>query len=406
MKKNLVINCATCDARNIKEENYSNYESITVNAAAVLTNSGAKAVLNRLPAELNCADVIETEDDVELRSSNGKLEIKSGDAAPAGQYLLMVNGSLVIGPDTQKYFENCMGIRVNGSCLCAESVYPFLTALKVNGSVKCYPDSAVILKRNAVIDRLFALRAKNSLYWAQKRMIMVDPELNAAVLKEKGASFSAGEIIIAESKVETLMDILDEKAEIIIVPDGTEVITDDTELNKSTLRKYGSRLYIIGDVTVPEKDDILDKIEYLNVKGDVTVPESREEKLDEVLKGISGEVKVIKPGSTVINDRPLVKITGWMLEKNPGGLHVTDCAVVSIADDISKELITERLIIDDCAVVKCSEEQEDAVAFICNDVGQIQNGNNDENAAGMGSVLKTIMPSADTKVINAADYVM
>ena len=31
MAKKLMINCATCDARNILEENYAHYEQITVN---------------------------------------------------------------------------------------------------------------------------------------------------------------------------------------------------------------------------------------------------------------------------------------------------------------------------------------------------------------------------------------
>ena len=34
MSKKLVINCATCDARNVSEETLSSYESININAAS------------------------------------------------------------------------------------------------------------------------------------------------------------------------------------------------------------------------------------------------------------------------------------------------------------------------------------------------------------------------------------
>ena len=34
MAKKLIINCATCDARNALEENYAHYEQITVNCAS------------------------------------------------------------------------------------------------------------------------------------------------------------------------------------------------------------------------------------------------------------------------------------------------------------------------------------------------------------------------------------
>ena len=48
MAKKLVINCATCDARNAREEDYAHYESITINCATVLTNDTGKAVLKLL----------------------------------------------------------------------------------------------------------------------------------------------------------------------------------------------------------------------------------------------------------------------------------------------------------------------------------------------------------------------
>ncbi|MBE6943111.1 MAG: hypothetical protein E7453_02460 [Ruminococcaceae bacterium] len=408
MAKKLMINCATCDARNALEENYAHYEQITINCAMVLTSPNAKAVMNKLPFTLNCANVLEVEGNVDLCTINGSSEIKRGDVVPVSKYYMVVNGTLTIGPDTQEQLKQCVGMTINGSLTCPESIYATLTGVNVNGSTTCYPDGAVVLKRSAVIDKLFLLRAKNNLYWAGRRMIMVDPELDATKLKAKGTTFSTKEVILSESKVEELIDLIDEKAEIIIVPDGTSVVLDDITLDADTLRRYGKKLYVIGDVTVTENANALDKLTYLNIRGDVKVPEEHKEKLLAVLTEVSGEVKIAKPKGATLEDKPFVKITKWMLEQQPTGVDVYDCAVVKIADDIPKELIVERLRIEDCGVVKCCEELEDAVTMVCTDVGHIGVEGNDE--LGIGDMIKDtlggIKGALETKVINAADYVL
>ena len=409
MAKKLLINCATCDARNALEENYAHYEQITVNCATVLTSPSAKAMMNKLPFTLNCANVLEIEGTVDFRTINGSGEIKSGDAVSASKYYMVVNGALTIGPDTQEQLAQCVGMTINGSLTCPESIYATLTGVNVNGSTTCYPDDAIVLKRNAVIDKLFVLRAKSNLYWSGRRMIMVDPELDATKLKTKGATFSTKEVILSQSKVEELIDLIDEKAEIIIVPDGTSVVLDDITLDADNLRRYGKQLYVIGDVTVTEDADILDELTYLNIRGDAKVPQDLKEKLISVLTEISGEVKIAKPKGATLEDKPIVKITKWMLEQQPMGIDVCDCAVVKIADDIPKELIVERLHIEDCGVVRCCEELEDAVTMICTDCGAVGSAEG-EDGMGIGDMIKDalggIKGALDTKVINAADYVL
>lgn len=408
MAKKLMINCATCDARNVLEENYAHYEQITINCAMVLTNPNGKTVMNKLPFTLNCANVLVVEGDADVRTVNGSSEIKSGDVIPTSKYYMLVNGSLTIGPNTQKHLAQCVGMTVNGSLTCPESIFASLTGINVNGSTTCYPDDAIVLKRNAVIDKLFVLRAKNSLYWSDRRMIMVDPELDADKLKSKGVIFRTKEVIIAQSKLEALIELIDEKAEIITVPDGTAVVLDDITLDEDSLRRYGKQLYVIGDVTVPKNADALAELKYLNVRGDVEVPQAHKERLLALLTEASGEVKIAKPEGAVLEDKPFVKITKWMLEKQPQGIEVCDCAVVKIADDIPKELIVERLHIEDCGVVRCSEELEDAVTMICTDVGSI--GAEGKDDMGIGDVLKAAMGGIkgvlETKVINAAEYVL
>lgn len=411
MAKKLVINCATCDARNAREENYAHYESITVNCGLVLTNPQGKAVLNKLPFTLNCGNVLELPEGVQLRSINGSTEIKSGDAVPQEPYYIVANGSVTIGPNTEKQLEKCQGMSVNGSLTCPESIYPQLKNVKINGSTTCYPDGAILLKRNAVIDKLFVLRAKNALYWAARRMIFTDPALDPGKLAEKGATFSAPEVIIAQSLVEPLIDRIDEKAEIVVVPDGTSVVLDDVTLDETTLGRYGKQLYIIGDVTVPEDGGVLGALTYLNVRGDARVPEAYREQLLGVLTDISGQVRLAKPKGAALSDKPMVKITRWMLEQHPKGLEVSDCAMVTLAPDIPRELIADRLAIRDCAMVKCTPEQEEAVNMVSEDVAIVGDTSGENSLGGMvgntlQSVFKGIQGVLDTKVINAADFVL
>lgn len=408
MAKKLMINCATCDARNMLEENYAHYEHITINSTIVLTNPKAKAAMNKLPIAMNCANILELDEDITLRTVNGSSEIKSSDIIPASKYYMVVNGSLTIGPDTQNQLEQCEGLSINGSLTCPDSIYSSLKSVKVNGSTTCYPDGAIILKRNAVIDNTFVLRAKNRLYWSGRRMIMIDPELNAEKLKAKGASFCTREAIISQSKAEDLIDMIDEKTEIVIVPDGCAVILDDITLNEDTLRRYGNQLYVIGDVTIPKDTNVLCEVKYLNIRGNIEVPEELKQKLLVVLTEIAGEVKIAKPKGIILENKPYAKITKWMLEQEPIGIHVNDCAIVKISDDIPKDMIIKKLYIEDCAVVKCSEELEDAVSMICTDIGYISAENGDD--MGIGNLLKTAMDGIkgtdDTKVINAANYVL
>lgn len=407
MAKKLIINCSTCDARNAREETYAHYESIVINCATVLTNDTGKAVLNKLPFSLNCANVQEVPEGTQLRTANGSTEIKSGDTVSQEPYFLVVNGSVTIGSHTEKQLEACVGMCVNGSLTCPESIYPQLKNVKVNGSTTCYPDGAILLKRNAVIDKLFTLRAKNALYWASRRIIFTDLTLDAQALAARGATFSAQEVIVAQSLLESLIDRIDEKAEIVVVPDGTAVVLDDLTLDGAALGRYGKQLYVVGDVTVPEDGGVLDEISYLNVRGDARVPEAYRELLLSLLTDIAGEVRLAKPNGSRISDKPLVKITRWMLEQQPKGLEISDCAVVKIAEDIPKELIAKSLRIRDCADVTCTPEQEDAVTMICEDVGNIGSKPTPEGVGGLlGGVLKGIQGVLDTKVVNASDYVL
>ena len=400
MGKQLKINCAFCDARNVSEETLAAYEKITVNCASVLVTPRSQALLAKYRVALNTAGVtvVPEDEDVEAQIVNGEGTIRRDGPIPKAKRFLLVNGSLEIEAGTEEILERYVGGTVNGSIRCPESMASCLGRFQINGSTTCYPDGAIVLKRSAVIDRTFVLRAKEALYWSAKRMIFVDPKLDPAALAAKGARFQSGEAILAEGMAEALLPLIDERAELVPVPDGTKVALDDLDLDEVTEKRYGTKLYILGDVVVkPEGEAFLRNAEYLRIRGDVQVPPELRELLLEKAE-IGGDVKLLRPKKDrgrIIEDTSNVRITQWLLENCPNGLRVMDCVKVLIDPDVDKKLILERLRIGDCAVVRCAPEQEDAVAAVCEDVAQI----------GQQS-LQSEPEAQEVDVINAASYVM
>lgn len=395
MKKNLKINCATCDARKLTEDVLSAYENVKINCATVVVTPASQALLNRFGVCLNCAGIVEVPEDVVLSTVNGSHTLTAADA-PANRTYLLVNGSLEIEPGCEKVLEAYAGIQVNGFLTCPKSLSGRLPNLTLNGPSSFYPDEAIVLKSNAVIDRLFALRAKNKLYWAERRMILVDPLLDGAALAEKGARFSTQEVIVAEGLVESLLPLINEEAQFILVPDGTAVLRGDAELTDATMKRHGTKLYITGDLNVaPESADALAALDYLKVHGDVTVPRALRDLLLEKAE-IDGKISVrdFFPGRTV-SDVSKLRITKWMLEQETQGLLVTDCAMVKLDADIPAELILEKLQLVDCANIQCSPDQEGPVSLVCTDCATISTDGQEETP---------VEDDANTVKINAANY--
>ncbi len=368
-------------------------------------------LLSSYDVTMNCGNVLELEKDVKLQSVNGKVEIRSTDV-PSGRIYLNINGKLDIGPNTQEVLGQYVGIHVNGKVMCPESVSGCLGAMEVNGKTVIYPDEAIVLKKDAVIDRTFALRAKEKLYWSEKRMIFVDPRLDPAVLIAKGATFQAEEVILGESLVEPLIERIDERAEIIIVPDGTAVVLDDLTLDELAVKKYGTKLYVLDDVDV-EKDSRqwLEKLEYLNIRGDVRVPGELKDLLLEKAEEIGGAITVKK--GRYLSDKISLRISKTMLQQEPEGVQVEDCVTLKLDEDVPNELILERLSLRSCVTVCCTPEQEDAVTLIGEDIVSIRTGAEDEtegDSMGIGQAVKAALgigrEKLDTKVINAGDYAL
>ena len=407
--KRMMVNCAVCEMRNVSEETLKSYEQITVNAASVLVTPESKERINRYNVMLNAADVMEVPagDHVKVQSHNGAHEL-TADGAPHAEetVILWVNGALTIDADALSAAQAYYKIQVNGAVTMPKSMSGRLSNLSVNGATNVYPDGAILLRRNAEIDRTFPLRAKeHALYWAARRLIFTDAALDAEKLAEKDVHFSAKTAIVAESLAEAVTPMLSEDTDIQIVPDGTKFVNYPFKLNKRFLKKCGRRVFYNGDLVVePEAAEILNEIEYLYVNGNVKLPEELVDAFEDVADHYD-ELVILKKVGKIIEDHVRATVDRALLEKYPDGILVTDCATVHLAKDVPAELILERLSIEDCAHVLCTEEQEAAVSAVSKDVAVI--GATGEDAGLVKDMVTgALHRNPDVKVINAAEYVM
>lgn len=191
----------------------------------------------------------------------------------------MVNGKLMITPDAAEVLQKYACILVNGMIYCPQCLSAVVSARCIlNGKLAVYPDDAVLLPGSSIkLDNTFLLRAQSRLYWNEHRFLAVDPRLDTAALAAKGCSFSAPKAILCASLAPVLAPLFPDSTELIIVPDGTAVVEDDLELTASSLRRYGTRLYVLGDAVIPaEGADLLAQIEFLHVTGEVELPDALE----------------------------------------------------------------------------------------------------------------------------------
>lgn len=408
--KKMIVNCASCDMRTVSEETLESYEQIVVNAATVILTARTKELLNRHNVMLNAAEVMEVPEgsNVRLNNQNGSYELTADGMPQEGEIaLLMVNGSLTIGTDALEVARAYEKIKVNGSVLMPKSMAGKLSNLSVNGSIETYPDGAIRLRRNAVVDKTFPLRVReNALYWAARRLVFLDTALDVEKLAQKGVRFSSREALMAESLAETVTPLLTDDTDITVVLDGTIFVNDDVKMDRRFLKKHGPRAYINGDLTVePDAVDILPEIRYLYVNGDVKLPQELVEAFENV-DARYDELEILKKTGKIIQDQVRAAVDKALLEKFPDGVIVRDCAMLKISADVPPELILERLSISDCAKVVCTEEQEAAVSAVSTDVAMIGNKGDDMGDGLLDMVTGSLGLNPNLKVINAAEYVM
>ena len=131
-----------------------------------------------------------------------------------------------------------------------------------------------------------------------------------------------------------------------------------------------------------------------------------------MIECVAGEIRIINTDLGYITDRLAVKIGNTVLDKYPGGVRIEDCAKVILSDELTPDVIMDKIFISDCAIVICTKEQEEAVSMITEDVAMIktsgQNGDEDSRDNPAGNLLKEMFANQnnDNQVINASEYVM
>ena len=404
-QKNYLLNCDVCDTRKMKEEDYSGYEKMMINTDLVIVSPSSKSILNRLPLTLNHDCTMEFEDDakIELQAINGSYEI-TGTTAVHEHTLLSVNGDLTIYPGTEESLQKYERIHVNGSVTCPKSLEGCLTKLSANGSVSVYPDDCVILDDTFIVDKYFPLRAREGRKYYVKDMVIVqDKSADMEKLVQKNVQFITRQLIVPEEMAEACVELFDEKAEFTVTPAGMTLHYGDAVLNEQLVEKDGDCIYVYGNLTIPDNANLRalsDSITKLTVKGNVTLKKNQAEDF----KKLNAEYSELtfKWEGRLIENKISIKIDKTLLESSPDKVLVRSTAAAKIAPDITPELILDRLVIENCAKVSCSEEQESAVAAVSQNIAAIVKESSKELSEMSGGFDDLL----STKVINADSYIM
>lgn len=391
-KKTLKVNAAICDVRKITEDILSIYDSVEINAATIISNQAAQILLGKYHAQLNGANVQILPDDTRFATFNGKVVISPSAAIPDEKIFQIINGFLDIEPGSENALKGYTKIVVNGFVTCPKSLADMAGGLlTVNGRFDTYPDGCIRLKNTAILDRFFHLRAKQGgVYYASKRIVALSPEINFEKLAEKNVQFITKKLLVSESLAEAAVPFFDEKVNISVFPDGCAYVGDDAVLDDALVKRYGTSLYIDGDLTIPAgAAGLLDQIKFLKVDGSLLVSRSLKERVLSMDIEYDGFDVV---GGTLIADASSHTITAYMLEHAEDGLSAIHCSHVSIDASVTPELLREKLVsIIGCASVSCATDDQVsalALAGILKDVASVslegcdgdKDGDEDENA--------------------------
>ncbi len=400
-KKNLLINCDFCDTRTMKEEDYASFERIVLNCDVLLVSETSKGILNRPPITINQDTMIELPDgeDVNIKTVNGSCKIGAGTEVQPNT-ILAVNGSLTISPDAKEVLKNYRHISVNGSVRYPDTLEGLLGVLSVNGSSDVYPGDCVLLDKRFMLDAYFPLRAKqNGRYHAARRITVKDPAVDLKKLIEKNVYFHTPTLVTLASKAEDCAAIFDEQTRFVVVPDGMALLDGSTTLNASLLKKYGKRLFVYGDVTL---SDGFEGVEKLIVKGEVKLKKTQ---LD-AFNALDAEYDALNilPDGRIFENAVRVRIDRSILGSSPDGVFVRNTAKVVLDPALTGEEILDRVHLENCARVSCTEEQESAVAAVAKNVAVI--GNHDAEGDEPNSPMELLRSAVNTRLVNADSYVL
>lgn len=406
-KKKLVINSNICDTRTMEESAYEKYEQIIINADVLLVTVRTKAILAKLPVTCNIDEMVELPEgeDINVISINGDYEM-GPNTTVANNTVLCVNGKVEILSGAGETLKNCIKIIVNGSVKCPKSLECFLEHVTVNGSIQIYPDDCMMLDARFVMDKYFPHRAKeNGRYFAEEKVILSNADLTPLI--EKKVLILTPMVLGEEKQLMKGVTLFEESTEFVEVPDGCTVVQGDIGLNTVSLKQYGVRLFVDGNLTLMDVE-VFEKIEKLVVKGTIFASENIADMI--ALKDVAFDEIKIEKGRKITN-KINVTLDDAMFRYSPDGIMVVNVASVKIAEDVSPTDILDKLQIANCASVKCSEEQKSAVELVASNVASISCEKKDGEVVsgimgelgGVGDFVGMLMGA---KMVNADKHVM
>lgn len=376
--KKMIINCDICDTRQIEESSLSTYEKIMINADLILTNKYSKAVLSHLPISYNADEILDCEEDLDIIIQNGTYTI-SGQNTTDKKILLTVNGMIDIKPDAVQVLPNYIRIIVNGTVRCPESLSSYLGNVTINGSMQVYPDDCIVLSSTFFVDKYFSLRAQaGAVYYAQKKVVLTDPEIDLDALSKKGIKFYTKHFVVCQNQIQDALSLVDETVPLSVVPEGCSYVKDSAELSEELLSKYGTNLYIDGTLTLTkDSTPLLERISYLEVAGNVELLPQQVEAFQK-LNAHYKELILIK--GILLKNKPQITLDNDLLALSPDGISIRNCATVFIDDFVTSQQIHDQVEIKNCAKVICTPQQRPAVQLIASNTAFIGTEQDSQNS--------------------------
>lgn len=413
-QKRLIVNSELCDTRKMKEEDFSSFEQIVINAEILVVNERSRSILNRLPVIINTEKTVDLPEDYEVSLKNINGSYKITDNTIVGEHmLLIVNGSLTIESGAEEVLAKYEQIIVNGSVRYPRSVEQYLNKIIVNGNMEVYPDGSILLDNDFVLDKYFPLRAKeNSSYYAKKVVIIKDVNVDISKLVSKNIHFITKTLIVPETKIEECACLFDEKTEFIVVPEGMKLLLGDASLNKEVtlnrnlILKEGKNLFAYGNLRIDERENmeaIAGLIEKLIIKGKISIRKEQLEAFNQM--DVEYDNLEILDNWHELKNLVEAKIDLALLESFDEGIRVCNAARVVIDEAIDPKVILEKLRLKNCAMVVCSKKQEGSVNVVSVNVAKI--GDDLEGKElGLGSLSDMIKAAANIKIVNAEVHIM
>ena len=362
-KKHLRINTGILTAAGDKTGIIGQYESIKLNAGTLIASAKNLAAISARAKRMNVGMTIEVPENAEVKLVNGSADITPGDLAPENTALI-VNGTLHVHEGAGEALARYVLIHLNGVMYAPESLRSAVTRIQKCGAQHFYPDGAEFVDGDIIIDRRFVKRAaEDGMWYATGKACPAGPGIDIAALIDKNIIIRAEKAYVSADYPDAEM-LFDSETNIEVVPSGCRLIRGDLNITDDTADFHGSRLYVLGCVTVGRDGASgLEKLEKLIFRGSAQV---HERALDMWKKRASGDGSLeVTDDAKTVSETDTVCVSRAMLEACPDGVRIEEASTVLVAADVEPALLAERVRrIEDCGCVVCTQEQQAVLQLV------------------------------------------